>query len=221
MSKPLCIDIFCGLGGFSAGFLIEGWECVGFDIERHIYGDEKYPAQLVLQDALTIHGKQFATADCIVASPPCTEFSYMSMPWSKAKEKQARIRADVNEQKRLTALFDACFRIQREACAAAGRHIPMVVENVKGAQPWVGQAKGRYGPYMLWGDVPALLPADVKEHTRKGAGSGAAWWRNNSMTSSKSSARKEWTAKVAKIPLPLSRYIARTFYPAREALEGQ
>ena len=50
-------------------------------------------------------------------------------------------------------LFDACFRIQREASAAAGRYIPMVVENVKGAQPWVGKAKAHYGSFYLWGDV--------------------------------------------------------------------
>ena len=53
----------------------------------------------------------------------------------------------------LTALFDACFRIQREASEAAGRYIPMVVENVKGAQPWVGPAKAHFGSFYLWGDV--------------------------------------------------------------------
>ena len=36
------------------------------------------------------------------------------------------------EQKRLTTLFDASFRIQREACEAAGRHIPLVVESGQG-----------------------------------------------------------------------------------------
>ena len=47
----------------------------------------------------------------------------------------------------------ACFRIQREACEAAGRHIPMVVENVKGAQPWVGPANAHFGSFYFWGDV--------------------------------------------------------------------
>ena len=51
----------------------------------------------------------------------------------------------------LTALFDACFRIQREACEAAGRHIPMVVENVKGAQPWVGKARANFGSFYFLG----------------------------------------------------------------------
>jgi site-specific DNA-cytosine methylase len=86
MGKPLCIDLFCGLGGWTEGFLAEGWDVVGFDIERHAYGDQHYPAQLVIQDVLTLDGKQFRNADCIVASPPCQEYSYMAMPWSRAKQ---------------------------------------------------------------------------------------------------------------------------------------
>jgi len=162
--KPLAIDLFCGLGGWTDGLLAEGYDVIGFDIERHVYGEHRYPAQLVVQDVLTLHGSQFKTADLIVASPPCQEYSYMAMPWSRAKAKAAAIRADSTggELKRLTALFDACFRIQREACKAAGRHIPMVVENVKGAQPWVGRARWSFGSFYLWGDVPALMPIAAK-----------------------------------------------------------
>ena len=38
----------------------------------------------------------------------------------------------------------------------------MVVENVKGAQPWVGRAKWHYGSYYLWGDVPTLMPITMR-----------------------------------------------------------
>lgn len=162
MRKPLCIDLFCGLGGWTEGFLAEGWDVVGFDIERHVYGEQRYPAQLVLQDVLTLDGRQFRNADCIVASPPCQEFSYMAMPWSRAKQIAVALRgqgsfpeeyAGSRTVPELRALFDACFRIQREACEAAGRHIPLVVENVKGAQPWVGPAKANFGSFYFWGDV--------------------------------------------------------------------
>jgi hypothetical protein len=156
--KPLAIDLFCGLGGWTEGLLAAGYYVVGFDIEQHQYGDAKYPAQLVLQDVLTLHGKQFKDAALIVASPPCQEFSYMAMPWSLAKKKQAMIEASAEEQKRLTALFDACFRIQAEAIEAAGHHIPMIVENVRGAQKWVGRSRWNFGSFHLWGDVPALMP---------------------------------------------------------------
>jgi hypothetical protein len=50
-------------------------------------------------------------------------------------------------------LFNAQFRIQREASEAAGHYVPMVVENVRGAQKWVGRAQAHYGSFYLWGDV--------------------------------------------------------------------
>ena len=62
--KPLCIDLFCGLGGWAQGFLAEGYWVIGFDIERHCYGEERYPGDLVLQDVRTLHGSQFR--DCNV-----------------------------------------------------------------------------------------------------------------------------------------------------------
>lgn len=164
MRKPLAIDLFCGLGGWTDGLLAEGYDVIGFDIERHVYGDHRYPAQLVIQDVTTLHGSQFKDVDLIVASPPCQEYSYMAMPWTLAKAKAAAIRADRTgaELERLNRLFNATFRIQREANEAAGRHIPLIVENVRGAQPWVGRARWSFGSFYLWGDVPALMPIVLK-----------------------------------------------------------
>ena len=160
---PLAIDLFCGLGGWTDGFLAEGWNVVGFDVTRHVYGTDRYPAQLVLQDVLTIHGSQFRYADIIVASPPCQQYSWLAMPWSRSKDpnnsKAAKaLRAKWEAEGPDNRLFDACFRIQREASEAAGHHIPLVVENVRGAQEWVGRAPWNYGSFYLWGDVPALMP---------------------------------------------------------------
>jgi hypothetical protein len=174
---PLAVDLYCGLGGFSAGFLAEGYECIGFDIERHDYGIGGYPGQLVLQDVLTLHGRQFKDATAIVASPPCIEFSYMAMPWSRAKKIERALLGEDNFPEgytgsrtiaQLTALFDACFRIQREACEAAGHHIPLIVENVRGAQKWVGRSRWHYGSFHLWGDVPALMPITYKSMKNTG-----------------------------------------------------
>lgn len=161
--KPLAVDLFCGLGGWMDGLLAEGWRVRGYDIEAHEYGDERYPGELVLRDILTLHGSEVADADLIVSSSPCTEYSYMAMPWTRAKAKAAAIRADVTGEalRKLNALFDAQFRIQREASEAAGRYIPMIAENVRGAQPWVGPAAWNFGSYYLWGDVPALMPTVI------------------------------------------------------------
>lgn len=41
--SPLCIDLFCGLGGWTEGFLAEDYRCVGFDNMRHDYGKGGYP----------------------------------------------------------------------------------------------------------------------------------------------------------------------------------
>lgn len=176
-SQPLAIDLFCGLGGWTEGLLAEGYYVVGFDIEQHVYGEHRYLGQLVIQDVTTLHGSQFKDAALIVASPPCQEFSYMAMPWTRAKQIARALRGEdefpegysgSRTPAELTALFDACFRIQREACEAAGRHIPMVVENVRGAQPWVGRARWMYGSFALWGDVPSLMPQAIKMRKTKG-----------------------------------------------------
>jgi hypothetical protein len=80
----------------------------------------------------------------------------MAMPWTRAKQIAGGLRAEVpfpegydgsRTLEELTALFDACFRIAREIGC------PIVLENVKGAQPWVGRANAHYGSYYLWGDV--------------------------------------------------------------------
>ena len=298
---PRAIDLFCGLGGWTEGLRAEGYDVTGYDIEAHEYGEQKYPATLVLRDVLTIHGSEFADADLIVASPPCQAYSYMAMPWSRAKQIAAALRGTGEFPEAYTgprtvtdlnALFNACFCIQREACEAAGRYIPMVVENVKGAQPWVGPAKAHFGSFYLWGDVEmvgdrviagglrwdsvraakrgAKIPGQnwsrfidegvpsphwnmqaVKEDGRKvegfnfhehaktgkpgrsfqsaavalGAKGVGSWFGDykemkaagrgaaNRTTSSNSKARKAASAQIAKIPLPLSSYIARAYRP--------
>ena len=312
--KPLMFDLYCGLGGATEGFLAENWDCIGIDIERHVYGESKYPAQLWIQDLLTVDGAQLKDADFLWASPPCQFFSYTAMPWSRAKALAAEVRADPARLGKEMALFNACFRIQREASEAAGRHIPMVIENVRGAIPWVGRSRANFGSYHLWGDVPALMPMVAKRavlktgiahrsngatnfHGHKNPGfrfdgsgrsmqsesvdrhikntggswfaigspgqketgknpvhgaiknaghinkrdghghtqhltnptehdgvkqhkSGRAWFSDpdsiSGSTSSKSNARKAASARIAKIPLPLSRWIASVYYPREE-----
>ena len=156
----------------------------------------------------------------------------------------------------------------------------MVVENVRGAQDWVGRADHHFGSFYLWGDVPIFMPAarpsakspglNWNDRTRKGQafnpaaqghafrddlerrgvkvaaidggrrtdiGKGARftsrdcgvegrkngndWFGSGADCSlqrrfgSKSSKRKMASAMIAKIPLDLSRHVARFWHPSR------
>jgi hypothetical protein len=145
------------LHGWAEGLIAAGFHVLGVDIEdmSRKLGEPLPPEHfsLWLQDVPTLHGSQFKDADLIVGSSPCQEFSYRAMPWKRAKA--------LGPPELGMALFHAQFRIQREASEAAGRHIPLVVENVRGAQPWVGRARWNFGSYYLWGDLPALMPRAV------------------------------------------------------------
>jgi len=208
MTNPIAIDLYTGIHGWSEALLSEGWRVIGFDLYDmcreigipSLSGD----FQLVLQDVRTIHGAQFKYADLIVASPPCQEFSYRAMPWKRAKALPPPV-LGIN-------LFWQCWRIQQEACEAAGRHIPLIVENVRGAQKWVGRAGWNFGSFYLWGDLPALIPkalSATKQH-----GSGPIWFDTGiAKHGSATSARKAASAQIAKIPRPLAEHIAKVFKP--------
>ncbi len=183
MRAPLCIDLFCGMFGWSRPWLDLGGYVVGFDINHEPYhGPVPDGADLVLQDVRTLHGSQFKDASLILASSPCPEYSYMAMPWTRAKQIARALRGqDVFPEgyrgsqsvAELNDLFEQPRRIQREACEAAGRYIPLIQENVKGAQAWVGKAAWNFGGFYLWGDVPALMPA-IRARAKVPLG-GAGW----------------------------------------------
>lgn len=163
----------------------------------------RYPAQLVLQDVLTIHGSQFKNASLIVCSPPCQQYSWLAMPWSRSKgdgsQKAKALRAKWESEGPDNRLFEACFRIQREASAAAGHHVPMVVENVRGAQEWVGavfygldewmaasreerwrmgRSAWNFGSFHLWGDVPALMPVNLTKRMKYQSSCSERLWKD-------------------------------------------
>lgn len=264
MKQPLVIELFAGCMTWSAGALELGAHAIGFDIE-HLPHHGKVPdgAELVLQDVLTLRGRQFKNAQLLLCSPPCQKYSWLAMPWSRSKSEHSKaakaLRKDWETNGPDNRLFDACFEIQKDACRAAGRYIPMVVENVRGAQEWVGPAKANFGSFYLWGDVAMIgnrivagsaafgkgtvrpmaavkVPSEAGRRTDVGNGArftsrdcgieagkkqGGDWFSDPNSTcrkhGSKSSARKAASAQIARIPLELSRYIARSFLSQNEA----
>jgi len=108
---PLAIDLYCGTFAWSAGWLARGGRVIGFDWEHQEWHDPiPHGADLILQDVRTLQGAQLSRADLILASPPCQEFSWRAMPWKRAKAVPPPVLG--------IALFEACFRLQREASEA-------------------------------------------------------------------------------------------------------
>jgi site-specific DNA-cytosine methylase len=135
--ENIVIDLCAGTGGWTDAFLAEGCTVVGYDIRR----DQRYKGHLILADVRELDGRWFSQALVIVASPPCTDFSL-----ANPKRRDPAFVPDLS-------VVEACFRIGRES----GR--PIVIENVCGAQKWLGAPVGHYGKFYLWGDgVPAMLP---------------------------------------------------------------
>jgi len=63
------LDLFCGLGGFSAAFAdSEDWSVTTVDIEARFDPD-------IQADVMDLRPSDLPDADVVLASPPCTEFS--------------------------------------------------------------------------------------------------------------------------------------------------
>jgi hypothetical protein len=229
--NPLALDLCCGLGGWTIGLLVAGWDVIGFDVTAW----PGYPGRLVLQDVREVSGRDYPGTRLVCASPPCQEFSYRSFPFKRCRELAQNVPPD-------KSIWEACVRIAQECNA------PLVLENVRGAQKYMGKAVAHYGSFYLWGDVPAMLPigkpvkgfqSSAKEQF--GADKDRALKRRENMprtkgkfpgecertdpvnrfkdhpaakASSKSLSRKEWSAKAAMIPIELSTWIGQCFYPA-------
>jgi hypothetical protein len=139
----LCIDLFCGMGGWSIGFYREGYRCVGIDIV-----DVGYPYELVLSDVRDYHPNQRPRA--LVMSPPCTEFSTLTkLSWSKGQ------RGPPDPDKGLELVREA-IRIRDEACPDF-----WTLENVWGSlqyiEPILGKPMLLAKPWVLWGNLPPLM----------------------------------------------------------------
>ena len=137
---PVLLDLCCGLGGWTRGFQAVGYECHGYDVK-----DWGYPGTLHLydiRDTQPIIDMWRSKVDVIVASPPCTEFTVRDLPWSRNKGLPP---PDLS-------IVQACFAIREGIQPRV-----FVLENVRGAQPYIGRAPVHRKSYYFWGDT-ALIP---------------------------------------------------------------
>src|SRR3989304_2755191 len=79
------LDIFCGLGGVSDGFALEGFDVTGIDIED--MPSKGYKHRFIRADIRDLKGEDYQGYDVIWGSPPCRDFSILGtcfgMKWKR------------------------------------------------------------------------------------------------------------------------------------------
>ena len=137
------LDVFCGMGGWSIGFHREGYQCKGVDIV-----DVGYPYELVLSDIINFHPDE--SPDVIAESPPCTEFSTLTMLSYKKGQRGPP------EPEKGIELVKEGMRVVDEAKPRF-----WILENVYGSIPYLepilGKPKVLAKPWVLWGDFPSFM----------------------------------------------------------------
>jgi hypothetical protein len=159
------LDLFCGRFGWSKAFAARGWECVGVDLIEP--PEIPQGCRFVKMDILEINSgggglwngepwSNLFTFDFICASSPCEQFSVHGMK-------------HFHPNPPYPELGIRLFEHTRAICEASG--VPYVMENVRAAQQFVGNAKHHCGPFYLWGSgVPPLMNQGILKGARLAGG---------------------------------------------------
>jgi hypothetical protein len=149
--KRLAIDLFAGTGGATAAFTAAGWDVLAVDLVRGTRAN-------VVADCRSLplrpNGREVGL---LWASPPCTEFSTAD---SRVNHRTKRPSLELLFAA-LTAVRDLRPRF-------------WVIENVRGAIPFLGVPAQKIGPWCLWGYFPQLAVTLPMHDHRKGAFKDAA-----------------------------------------------
>jgi hypothetical protein len=152
------LDLFCGRWGWSKAFAARGWECIGIDLVEppEVPGNCGFVRMDICD---LIWDKQFLVRefdwtpfvyqpfDFICASPPCEQFSVHGMKHFHPNPPYPELGIKL-------------FEHTRRICEESG--VPYVIENVRAAQQFVGNAVHHCGPFYLWGTgVPPIIPKSI------------------------------------------------------------
>ena len=196
------LDLFCGLGGFSDGLALEGFEVLGVEIEPKIAALYKHP--VIVADIRSLNPENFKGYDLIVGSPPCRDFarpicSVFGHRWKRPPDPaygMVLVRAFLNFVKVAEPRF-------------------WLMENVIGLKEYLEippKCESYLGLYMkraLWGNFPPfLIPMDMNKKSMFQPGSFCKPVDNTWLRS--------WNR--AKIPLPVARALGRA---VKERLDEQ
>lgn len=131
------LDLFAGKGGASKAMRDRGWKVITVDNEPAFLPD--------ITADLTTWSWTGGPVDLLWASPPCQEFAREFMPWSKTGNTPN------------LDLVNATHRLVEEI-----KPRWWILENVKGAQPWLGRARWVRNPIYLWGEFPPIYLGPLK-----------------------------------------------------------
>lgn len=145
------LDLFCGLGGFSAAFAdSDNWEIVSVDIEERFGPD-------IQADVMDLRPKDLPDADIVLASPPCTEFSLAASSLGRfidgdphtrnARESVALVYHTIGLTKALTPDFWFLENPQG--------YLRQVIGDPDGRVTLCQYGMGYMKPTDLWGEHPA------------------------------------------------------------------
>lgn len=149
-TEATVLDLFCGMGGWSIGFWREGFNCQGVDII-----DVGYPYNLTVSDIKNYHPT--TQPDVIVLSPPCTEFSTLTiLSWKKGQ------RGPPEPEKGIELVKEG-LRVVKEANPKF-----WILENVYGSIPHLTPILGKprlvAKPWVLWGNFPEYMWDSEPKH---------------------------------------------------------
>jgi len=186
------LDLFCGLGGWSDGLAMEGFDVLGVDIEAKIAELYKHP--VICTDVRMLDGSRFTGFDLIVGSPPCREFTTMAKAFGHRWKKPPCLDSGLELVNSFLGFVDA----------AQPRF--WLMENHPNLAKYIGEYKvqARLSKGMrrgFWGDFPNfLIPCDYGK---------PSIWKHNWNHDLRS-----WQRAI--IPLPVARALGRAVKNALE-----
>jgi len=202
------LDLFSGLGGWSDGLALEGFDVTGVEIEPKIAA--LYRHRVIISDVCALNPLDFMGYDLIVGSPPCRDFSKLAQAGKRWKDPP-------NPQRGLILVKTFLDFVEKAKptywCMENSPYLTKHLEIKPGLV-------GYFAPTMrraLWGTFPAfLLPLDLN---RGYISSGINRSTGNPRKSTNIFKHPNWARswENAIIPLPVARALGAA---VRQALEA-
>lgn len=152
--KKHFLDLFSGLGGASEAFVkdLDNWAVLRID-NNPLLANVPFT---VIDDVKNLNVKHYHGAwkiDCIWASPPCTDFSG---GYNSPKSKASRSPGGIDSYKPDMTLLLEAIRII-ETVQPKYWVIENVIGSIRYFKEFLGEPRQIVGPYVLWGNFPALM----------------------------------------------------------------